>query len=240
MKKILTYALILAAASFSGAVFAQNAAPAQQQASALEGLKVATSVNDGVVTITMEGNVESAMTSAEDEFKKMLEEAIKASGPKTNIAKAVEAAMMSIRAHIADANAPVKGPVALTAIVKPNLENATMQVDVEMAMGGVKFESATNSTFNPDGSLTTTANVTRTDAAGQTMTAGTVVTTSAAGKISVTGGSQTIVAESTATTASQNVTSDATVPNETGGGSSSTGNVSDVVPDNSIVTSGDE
>lgn len=237
MKKILTYALILAAASFSGALFAQNAAPAQQQAQAPDGLKVATSVVDGVVTITIEGNVESSMTSAEDEFKKMLEETVKASGSKTNVARAVEAAMMAIKAHIADLNAPVKGPVALTAVIKPNLEKATMQVDVELAMGGVKFESATNSTFNPDGSLATTANVTTTDAAGQTTTAGTVVTTSATGKISVAGGSQTIVAESSTTTASQNVTNSNTVSNETGGGASGSGNISDVVPDNSIVTS---
>ena len=234
---ILKYALILAAASISGVAFAQTAAIAQQQAQPTDGLKVATSVNDGVVTITMEGNVASAMESSEDTFKKMLAEAIKASGTNTNISKAVEAAMYAIKSNLADLNAPVQGPIALTAIVKPNLENASMQVDVEMAMGGERFKASTNSVFGPDGSISTTANVSKTDTAGQTTTTGTVVTTTANGKISVEGGTQQIVAESsTATAASQNITSSNAVENAVGGGSSDSGSPSDVVPDNSVVT----
>lgn len=240
---IVKASLLIATISLSGALFAQTNAPAAQQpaapaAQAQQGLSVSASVKDGVITINVSGNPQQALASNEDVFKEMLKRALEAAGMNTGIARAVEASMNAIKAHLLDGNSTVSGDVQLTVIVNPDINNGVVSTKIEMALDGNKYSSDTKSTFDANGNISTSGNVTVVSKDGKSTTSPAVVTTDANGKITVSSNGATIVAQSEAAQNAQNLSNPNTVPNEVGGGSNAvSGDNGSVIPDNTVVTS---
>ena len=226
MKNILKYALIIAAVSFAGAVFAQTA-PAQ-----VDGMKVATSIKDGVVSIKIEGECKSKLVSVDDELKALLKQALNSVGVKSNLARAIESAFAAIKSHISNPNESAFGPVNFTLEVTPDDDSGTIVVKGDVLVAREHFVANMKSVFNDDNTVTTTGNVQKISANGKTESLPSVVKLDANGVMTTTGGATTTTESTVAAQQVANLVNPDTVSNPAVSGNDST-----IIPDNTIVTS---
>lgn len=225
MKNILKYALILAAALVAGATYAKPATNAA-------GLAVTTAIKDGVVTVSVKGQCKSKMVSAKDELELLLKDALETVGTKTNIARAVESAFAAIKTHLSDPNEPAFGPVNMALEVKPDDNAGVIITSGDILLAGEQYVANMKSSFNDDGTVTTTGNVKKIASNGGQETLGTIVKIDVNGNISVSGG---VVPTSDKTTAAQQA--EAVVNPQTVENAAIQGNTDTIIPDNTIITS---
>ncbi len=233
MKNILKYALILAAASFAGATFAQStaqSASATKQAS--DGLKVTTAIEDGVVTLHIEGECKSKMVSAKDELEILLKKALESVGLKTHLARAVESAFAAIKSHLADPNEPAFGPIKMHLVVTPNDDSGEIITNGDILLAREQYVANMKSVFNDDGTVSTTGNVQKISSNGAKETLASVVNIDAKGNITTRGGATETSEPSVVAQQAQNVVNPTTVENP-----AVPENTDSIMPDNSIVTS---
>ncbi|MBE6412989.1 MAG: hypothetical protein E7035_00360 [Verrucomicrobiaceae bacterium] len=230
MKNILKYALILAAASLAGAVYAQDAQTAKAKADS--GLAVSTAIKDGVITIHVEGQCKSKMVSAKDELEILLKQALEAVGAKTHLARAVESAFAAIKSHLADPNEPAFGPIKMHLVVKPNDDTAEIITDGDILLAREQYVANMKSTFNDDNTVTTTGNVKKISSNGGQETLGTIVDIDANGNITTRGGAVESTDKTVAAKQSDSVVNPNTVENPV-----AQENAGTIIPDNTIVTS---
>ena len=230
MKNILKYALILAAASLAGAVYAQTATvPASQD---VDGMKITSSIKDGVVNIHIGGECKSKLVSIDDELKMLLKQSLETVGVKSNIAKAVESAFAAIRAHISNPNESAFGPVDFHLMVTPDDANGVINTLGDITVARDHYVADMKSVFNDDNTVTTTGNIKKTPMNKETVVLPANVKIDANGIISTTGGEVATSEPSVATQQSANVVNPNAVPN-----AAVSGNDSTIIPDNTIVAS---
>lgn len=232
------YALIIAAAALAGSAFAQTTTPAsnaQQTTSAAtlvgetqEGnVVVSVTRKDGVIIVSMKGAPKRMLSNA-DMLHEMISTALTTIGHESSIAKAVEAALATIKANIADPNGSADQETNMVIRVKPNIDAGTMDTKIDALIGGTKYDSTTKSTFTADGSVTTTGTLVRTLANGETQSIAANVMTAANGQMNVNG----VITDSQSQIASEALTNSATVSNAAADSA-----MGSVIPDNTIVSS---
>ena len=176
--KTLKYALILASMIISGALFAQDNAPAKS-----DGVKVSSRVENGVITLVIEGSQDSKFVSCDDTLKDIVTRALSILGPKTQMAKAVEAAVAAVKANLKDPKAPSAGKIFVQVQVYPDQEKPIVDVKTDIQMAGERYQADTKSTIADDGSVTTTGKVVVTDQQGVSKTSPVDVATKPSGDI---------------------------------------------------------
>lgn len=222
--KLLKYIAILAVLSLSGLAYAQT-----ESELGADGLAVTTSLENGIVKIAIKMDVTNPTASSEDAIKKAVAEALKATGTNTNYAKAITASIAAIKAAVKDVNFPAKGLVTLNVSLKNTVveTNPAIEANTLLSVGGKTYDAQTRSIFMPDGSVKTEGNISEGNS-----TTPVVVTTDPTGKISGAAGEKVVddvtaeraIAETLAVSPADN-------PN-----SPQSSILSDVIPDNTIVS----
>ncbi len=218
--KTIKYALILASMIVSGALFAQDNAPTKG-----DDVKVSSRVENGVITLVIEGNQDSKFVSCDDTLKDIVKRALSILGSKSQMSKAVEAAVAAVKAHLKDPKAPATGRIYVQVQVSPDQDKPIVDVITDIQMAGEKYQASTKSTVADDGSVATTGSITVTDQAGASKTSSVDVATSPAGDIVAQGPQGPVSEKSEGAQQVQNVVS---APAEQGAGNETT-------PDNTIV-----
>lgn len=239
--KVLNYIAVLAVLSVGGMLGAQTPAPAAsapQAAGASNGIRVQASVNDKEVSVKVDAEARGLLVSSKDMLKRVVAEALRAIGADTHQGKIFNALMASVETSMGDPNAPAEGPVSLTVSIKPDSENV-YNSNLSFEMNGVKFASEAKSTVNYDESITTTGNVTVTSPDGAARTNPIILATSANGVITGSVGNSSVADTTVAAAVSENlVRTHSSADAADGGTSASTTTSTSVLPDNTIVSSG--
>lgn len=236
--KVLNYIAVLAVLSVGGMLGAQTPAPAAsapQAAGAANGIRVQAAVNDKEVSVKVDADSHGLLVSSKDMLKKVVAEALKAIGADTHQGKVFNALMVAVESSMGDPNTPAEGPISLALSIKPESDNV-YNSNLAFEMNGVKFASDAKSTVNPDQSVTTTGNVTVTSPDGVSKTNPVLLATSADGVVTGSVGSASVADKTVGAAASEAVvqTQSKTDALETSGSSSN------VIPDNTLVSSGQE
>ena len=214
MKNILKYSLILAAASLAGAVYAQTATAPAPQVQSADGMKITSSIKNGVINIHIGGECKSKLVSIDDELKVLLKQSLETVGINSNIAKAVESAFVAIRTHISNPNEPAFGPIDLHLVVTPDEASGVINTIGDITIARDHYVANMKSVFNDDNTVTLPA----------------VVKIDANGTISSTGGDVVISEPTVSEQQSNDVVNPNAVPNN-----AISGNDSTLIPDNTIV-----
>lgn len=230
MKNILKYSLILAAASLAGAVYAQTATAPAPQVQSADGMKITSSIKNGVINIHIGGECKSKLVSIDDELKVLLKQSLETVGINSNIAKAVESAFVAIRTHISNPNEPAFGPIDLHLVVTPDEASGVINTIGDITIARDHYVANMKSVFNDDNTVTTTGNVTKTPMNKESVKLPAVVKIDANGTISSTGGDVVISEPTVSEQQSNDVVNPNAVPNN-----AISGNDSTLIPDNTIV-----
>lgn len=236
--KVLNYIAVLAVMSVGGMLGAQTPAPADsapQAASAANGIRVQSSLNDNEVTVKVDAEAKGLIVSSEDMLKKILAEVLKTIGADTHQGKIFNALMVAVKSSMGSPNDPAEGPVSLSVSIKHDSENI-YRSNMDFEMNGAKVVSDSKSVVNADQSITTTGNVTVTSPDGAAKTSPIVLDTSVGGSITGSVGNASVADKTVDSARSETLvqTQSKSDALETSGSSSN------VIPDNTIIISGQE
>lgn len=236
--KVLNYIAILAVLSVSGMLGAQTAVtPAQttpaSATSEANGVRVQTTVNNREINVRVDAQ-SSVLASSQDMLNRILAETTKATGTDTHHGKIFNSLISAVKSTLSDPNLPARTPVTVTASIRPDTENSYVS-NMSVEMNGERYACDARSTVNADGSITTTGNVTATNENGESRTNAVVLAVRPNGDIIGSVGNTSIAERTLAAQTSEFLVMPQSRANQR---DSNTSTTSSIVPDNSMITSG--
>ena len=236
--KVLNYIAILAVLSVSGMLGAQTAdTPAQtapaSATSEANGVRVQTTVNNREINVRVDAQ-SSVLASSQDMLNRILAETTKATGTDTHHGKIFNSLISAVKSTLSDPNLPARTPVTVTASIRPDTENSYVS-NMSVEMNGERYACDARSTVNADGSITTTGNVTATNENGESRTNAVVLAARPNGDITGSVGNTSIAERTLAAQTSEFLVMPQSKANQR---DSHTSTTSSIVPDNSMITSG--
>ena len=228
--KVLNYIAILAVLSVSGMLGAQTAVTPAQTAPAsatseANGVRVQTTVNNREINVRVDAQNSSVLASSQDMLNRILAETTKATGTDTLHGKIFNSLISAVKSTLADPNLPARTPVT---------ENSYVS-NMSVEMNGERYACDARSTVNADESITTTGNVTATNENGETRTNAVVLAVRPNGDITGSVGNSSIAERTLAAQTSEFLVLPQSRANQR---DSHTSTTSSIVPDNSMLISG--
>ncbi len=205
---------------------------AQEAADAKAPVVVKVNTVKGVDVYDIVVNPDAKLTS-EEALKKALAAAMEKIDPKSANAKAISAAFVSIKAALADKNAPLVTPMAITVKVENRLveSNNVAVVSTVVTSGSTSYESNTETTVNAATNVAqTTGNVVVKAENGTTSSLPVSVGSTASGEVVGSVGNTTVADTAVPTP-------EVTVPT-TPSSEQNADNPVETMPDSTVVTSG--
>jgi len=229
--KILKYIAVLAASLLAGAVYAADNPNANGP------ISVQVTTEDGAIVLTITVNPEDGL-STEDAIKKAIQAALSKVAPNSLNGKAIASAVAAVKAVIEGKSEQMSTQlkVMVNCSNNTNLNENIAVVKTVVEVNGAKYESNTETTYNPETEVAqTTGNVTTTSAAGVTTQSSAIsVSVNSNGDLVGSVGNAGVTDNVSAAAATTATGSSITTPtSEQAAQEGST----DVVPDNTIVTS---
>lgn len=236
--KVLNYIAILAVLSVSGMLGAQTAdTPAQtapaSATSEANGIRVQTTLNNREINVRVDAQ-SSVLASSQDMLNRILAETTKATGTDTHHGKIFNSLISAVKSTLSDPNLPARTPVTVTASIRPDTENSYVS-NMSVEMNGERYACDARSTVNADESITTTGNVTVTNENGETRTNAVVLAVRPNGDITGSVGNNSIAERTLAAQTSEFLVMPQSRANQR---DSNTSTTSSIVPDNTLVSSG--
>ena len=237
--KVLNYIAILAVLSVSGMLGAQTAVTPAQTAPAsatseANGVRVQTTVNNREINVRVDAQNSSVLASSQDMLNRILAETTKATGTDTIHGKIFNSLISAVKSTLSDPHLPARTPVTVTASIRPDTENSYVS-NMSVEMNGERYACDARSTVNADESITTTGNVTATNENGETRTNAVVLAVRPNGDITGSVGNSSIAERTLAAQTSEFLVLPQSRANQR---DSHTSTTSSVVPDNSMLISG--
>ena len=231
--KVLNYIAILAVLSVSGMLGAQTAVTPAQTAPAsatseANGVRVQTTVNNREINVRVDAQNSSVLASSQDMLNRILAETTKATGTDTHHGKIFNSLISAVKSTLA------RTPVTVTASIRPDTENSYVS-NMSVEMNGERYACDARSTVNADGSITTTGNVTATNENGESRTNAVVLAARPNGDITGSVGNTSIAERTLAAQTSEFLVMPQSKANQR---DSHTSTTSSIVPDNSMLISG--
>ena len=237
--KVLNYIAILAVLSVSGMLGAQTAVTPAQTAPASatsesNGVRVQTTVNNRGINVRVDAQNSSVLASSQDMLNRILAETTKATGTDSHHGKIFNSLISAVKSTLADPNLPVRTPVTVTASIRPDTENSYVS-NMSVEMNGERYACDARSTVNADESITTTGNVTVTNENGETRTNAVVLAVRPNGDITGSVGNNSIAERTLAAQTSEFLVLPQSRANQR---DSNTSTTSSIIPDNTLISSG--
>lgn len=238
--KVLNYIAILAVLSVSGMLGAQTAVTPAQTAPAsatseANGVRVQTTVDNRGINVRVDAQNSSVLTSSLDMLNKILAETTKATGTDTHQGKIFNSLISAVKSTLADPNLTVRTPVTVTASIRLDTENSYVS-NMSVEMNGERYACDARSTVNADESITTTGNVTVTNENGESRTNAVVLAVRPNGAITGSVGNNSIAEKTLAAQTSEFLVLTQSRADQR---DSNTSTTSSIIPDNTIVSSGE-
>ena len=167
-------------------------------------------------------------------LNRILAETTKATGTDTHHGKIFNSLISAVKSTLADPNLPARTPVTVTASIRPDTENSYVS-NMSVEMNGERYACDARSTVNADESITTTGNVTVTNENGETRTNAVVLAVRPNGDITGSVGNNSIAEKTLAAQTSEFLVLPQSRANQR---DSHTSTTSSIVPDNSMLISG--